>query len=140
MLILYLWEQARENPTSRNTGRTKYMSHFVLLGAWSCCGDHSGSRLFLAGLGTAAERAAKGASPLACKLNLKNGVPLCVGEAMKVRLRSVNKETCREVWLPAWRVDDLVVQIRRRRDRGCSWLAISRMTGLSVDTCHELYV
>ncbi len=29
---------------------------------------------------------------------------------MKFRLRSVNKETCREVWLPAWRVDDLVVQ------------------------------
>ncbi len=71
--------------------------------------------------------------------NLKNGVPLYVGEAMKVRLRSVNRETCREVWLPAWRVDDLVVQIRCRRDRGCSWLAISKMTGLSVDTCHGLY-
>ena len=139
MLILYLWKQARENLIC-NTRRTKDIPHFVLLGAWNCCGGHFRLRLFLAGLGTAAERAAKGASPLACKLNLKNGAPLCVGDAMKIRLRSVNKETCREVWLPAWRVDDLVVQIRRRRDRGCSWLAISRMTGLSVDTCHELHV
>ncbi len=54
---------------------------------------------------------------------------------MKVLLRSVNKEPCREVWLPDWHVDELVTQIRRRRDRGCSWLVISRLTGLSVDTC-----
>ena len=58
---------------------------------------------------------------------------------MKVLLRSVNKEPCREVWLPTWRVDDLVAQIRLRRDRGCSWLVISRLTGLSVDTCKLLY-
>ncbi len=57
---------------------------------------------------------------------------------MKVLLRSVNKEPCREVWLPACRVDDLVVQIRRHRDRGCPWLVISRLTGLSVDTCKLL--
>ncbi len=73
------------------------ISHFVLLGAWIACGGGSRSRPFLAGLGTAAERAAKAASPFACTLNLKNGVPLCVGEAMKVLLRSVNKEPCREV-------------------------------------------
>ncbi len=54
---------------------------------------------------------------------------------MKVLLRSVNKEPCREVWLADWRVDDLVAQIRLHRDRGCSWLVISRLTGLSVDTC-----
>ncbi len=100
------------------------MSHFPFcsLRGLEPCGSGSRSRPFLAGAGTAAKQAAKAASPLGCKLNLKNGVPLCVGEATKVRLRSVNRETCREVWLPAWRVDDLVVQIRRRRDLRWSYI------------------